>query len=123
MMRGRGWRGPYSGASRPRSMYLRTVLRSRPVRSAIAEIVRPCLYRSRITINSLSLIMPALRAVALQRIMGQARNQPRSRHFEQRQELKLGKIQTTILGSITPAVTLPSGGAIAELGLVQIVAH
>ena len=86
-------------------MYLRTVLRSRPVRSAIAEIVRPCLYKSTITINSLSLIMPALRAVALQRIMGQARNQPRSRHFEQRQELKLGKIQMTILGSITPAVT------------------
>src|SRR4051812_31984226 len=58
--RARGWRGPYTGASRPRSMYLRTVLRSRPVRSAIAEIVRPCLCRSRITINSLSLITPSL---------------------------------------------------------------
>src|SRR6476659_7713480 len=71
-------------------MYLRMVLRSRPVRSAIAEIVRPCLYRSRITINSLSLITPAPRAVALQRIMGQARNPPRSRHSEQRPEPRTG---------------------------------
>lgn len=39
------------------------VLRSSPVRSAIADTDTPSLCRSRITINSLSLITPALRAV------------------------------------------------------------
>src|SRR5262249_49646290 len=110
MMRGRGARGPYCGGSTPRAMYLRMVLRSRPVRSAIADTDRPCLCRSRITINSLSLITPVPRAVALQRIMDQAKNPPRSRHFEQSRQLKLGKIQTTILRSITPAVTAQARG-------------
>src|SRR3954471_17412418 len=105
MMHGRGWRGPYTGASMPRSMYLRTVLRSKPVGSAIAETVRPSLCRSRITINSFSLITPDLRAVALQRIMDQARDQPCSFTSSRTESFKLGKIQTTILGSIDPAVT------------------
>src|SRR5512144_2628499 len=63
MMRGRGARGPYCGDAMPRAMYLRMVLRSRPVRSAIADTDKPSLCRSRITINSLSVIMPAPRAV------------------------------------------------------------
>jgi hypothetical protein len=45
-------RGPSAGASRPRSMYLRTVFGSRPVRRAIAVTDSPCRCNSRIIISS-----------------------------------------------------------------------
>ena len=52
MTRGRGARGPCAGLD-PRAMNLRTVLRSNPVRSAIADTDRPSWCRSRITIKGL----------------------------------------------------------------------
>jgi hypothetical protein len=49
---GAGSRGVYAGACMPRSRYFRTVLRSWPVRRAMAETDSPCRTRSRIMTSS-----------------------------------------------------------------------
>ncbi|CAK7261978.1 protein of unknown function (plasmid) [Shinella sp. WSC3-e] len=84
---------------------MRTVLRSMPVCLAIADTDKPCRCKSRIMIVSLSLITN-IPLPTIGRSIGDAappvfRGAPRKTGGA----LKLGKIQTALLGSIDPVMT------------------
>ena len=102
----RGARGSYFGATRPLADVLAHGLAVMTGALGDRRYRQAFLCSSRIIINSFSVIMPALRAVAPQRIMSQAGTQSHTPLSGQDQELRLGKIQTTIPGSIEPTVTL-----------------
>src|SRR4051812_29058084 len=85
-------------------MYLRTVLRSTPTRSAIAVTVRPCRYRSKITTTSPSLTTTAVpRTVGAMLIQCRAPTPKLSARSEP--HARVGKFQSPVLGRMRPAIT------------------
>ena len=105
----RGARGVWAGASIPRLMYLRIVLRSIPHAREIADTDSPCRCKSRIIINSASRIADTIPAPIAENID----DFPGGPELQQRHgsPKRVGNFQSPVLGSFTSPSTPGLAGA------------